>query len=137
MIWWAQTRWLAKGRSIVVLKVGKCFCDKAFNGRRRTPRCQRGVARNGRCSHRCPAGGADFEGGSITSHAGLLLLRPRIGLIERFATCFVDGRISDRAVPDVSTMVGPQRSDRRRLAFDDFGLSNGAAFRLAHARLSR
>ena len=52
---------------------------------------------------------ADFDGGAITSNAGALLLGATdrvIGLIERFAGCFVDGRAGDRIVHDVSTLLG-------------------------------
>ena len=38
---------------------------------------------------------ADFDGGAITSNAGGLLLGATdraIGLVERFAGCFIDGR---------------------------------------------
>ena len=52
---------------------------------------------------------ADFDGGAITSDGGALLLGATdrtIGLIERFAACFKDGRAGDRVVHDVSTLVG-------------------------------
>jgi hypothetical protein len=52
---------------------------------------------------------ADFAGGAITSNAGALLLGATdraIGLIERFAGCFVDSHAGGRVVHDVSTLVG-------------------------------
>ena len=52
---------------------------------------------------------ADIAGGSITSTAGALLLGAAdraIGLIERFAACFMDGRASGRVVHDISTLLG-------------------------------
>ena len=42
---------------------------------------------------------ADFDGGAMTSDAGGLLLGATdraIGLVERFAGCFTDGRAADR-----------------------------------------
>lgn len=64
---------------------------------------------------------ADFAGGAITSNAGALLLGATdraIGLTERFAGCFVDGRASDRVVHDVSTLVG-QRVLGIALGYED------------------
>jgi hypothetical protein len=64
---------------------------------------------------------ADFAGGAITSNAGALLLGATdraIGLIERFAGCFVDGRAGDRVVHDVSTLVG-QRVLGIALGYED------------------
>ena len=52
---------------------------------------------------------ADFEGGAITSNAGGLLLGATdraIGLVERFAACFTDGRSAERVVHDIATLVG-------------------------------
>lgn len=52
---------------------------------------------------------ADFEGGAITSNAGGLLLGATdraIGLVERFAACFTDGRSAERVVHEVATLVG-------------------------------
>jgi hypothetical protein len=52
---------------------------------------------------------ADFEGGAITSNAGGLLLGATdraIGLVERFAACFTDGRSAERVVHDITTLVG-------------------------------
>ncbi len=52
---------------------------------------------------------ADFEGGAITSNAGGLLLGATdraIGLVERFAACFTDGRSAERVVHEVGTLVG-------------------------------
>jgi hypothetical protein len=64
---------------------------------------------------------ADFDGGAITSDAGALLLGATdraIGLIERFAACFSDGRASDRIVHDVATLVG-QRVLGISLGYED------------------
>jgi hypothetical protein len=52
---------------------------------------------------------AEFGGGAITSNAGGLLLGATdlaIGLVERFAACFSDGRAAERVVHDVATPVG-------------------------------
>jgi hypothetical protein len=64
---------------------------------------------------------ADFDGGAITSNAGALLLGATdraIGLIERFARCFVDSRAGDRVVHDLSTLVG-QRVLGIALGYED------------------
>jgi len=64
---------------------------------------------------------ADFAGGAITSNAGALLLGATdraIGLIERFAGCFVDGRAGDRVMHDVSALVG-QRVLGIALGYED------------------
>jgi hypothetical protein len=64
---------------------------------------------------------ADFDGGAITSNAGVLLLgatNRAIGLIERFAGCFTDCRAGDRIVHDVSTLVG-QRVLGIALGYED------------------
>ena len=50
---------------------------------------------------------ADFGGGAMTSDAGALLLGATdraIGLVDRFAACFSDGRAASRVVHDVSTL---------------------------------
>ncbi len=52
---------------------------------------------------------ADFGGGAITSDAGALLLGATdkaIGLVERFASCFQDGRTAGRIVHDLPTLIG-------------------------------
>jgi hypothetical protein len=52
---------------------------------------------------------ADFGGGAMTSDAGALLLGATdraIGLIDRFAACFRDGRSAPRVEHSVATMVG-------------------------------
>jgi Transposase DDE domain group 1 len=52
---------------------------------------------------------ADFGGGAITSDAGALLLGATdraIGLVDRFAACFSDGRTPGRTTHDVATLVG-------------------------------
>lgn len=64
---------------------------------------------------------AEFDGGAITSNAGALLLGATdraIGLIERFARCFVDGRASDRVIHDVPTLLG-QRVLGIALGYED------------------
>lgn len=64
---------------------------------------------------------ADFGGGAMTSDAGALLLGATdraIGLVERFAGCFLDGRSTDRVVHDVRTMVG-QRVFGLALGYED------------------
>ena len=57
---------------------------------------------------------ADFGGGTMTSDAGALLLGATdraIGLVERFAGCFSDGRSADRVVHDVAVLVGQRVPD--------------------------
>jgi len=52
---------------------------------------------------------AGFDGGRMTSDAGGLLLGATdraIGLVERFAGCFTDGRAPDLIEHEVGTMVG-------------------------------
>lgn len=52
---------------------------------------------------------ADFDGGAITSDAGGLLLRSTdqaIGLVERLAACFTDGRRRELIEHAVTTLVG-------------------------------
>jgi Transposase DDE domain group 1 len=64
---------------------------------------------------------ADFDGGAITSNAGGLLLGATdrgIGLVERFAACFTDGRSAERVVHEVATLVG-QRVFGIALGYED------------------
>ena len=64
---------------------------------------------------------ADFGGGVMTSDAGALLLGATdraIGLVDRFAACFSDGRAASRVVHDVSTLVG-QRVFGIALGYED------------------
>ena len=64
---------------------------------------------------------ADFDGGAITSNAGGLLLGATdraIGLVERFAACFADGRAAERVVHEVTTLVG-QRVFGIALGYED------------------
>jgi hypothetical protein len=52
---------------------------------------------------------AAFDGGSITSDAGALLLGATdraIGLIDRFAVCFRDWRRQDLVEHQVKTLIG-------------------------------
>jgi len=51
---------------------------------------------------------AAFDGGAITSDAGALLLGETdraIGLTDRFAACFVDGRMAELVEHEVGTLV--------------------------------
>src|SRR5262249_30129347 len=64
---------------------------------------------------------ASFDGGSITSNAGGLLLGATdraLGLIERFAGCFVDGRNPALVEHAVGTLVG-QRVFGLALGYED------------------
>ena len=64
---------------------------------------------------------ADFGGGAMTSDAGALLLGATdraIGLVDRFAGCFSDGRSAGRVVHDVATLVG-QRVFGIALGYED------------------
>jgi hypothetical protein len=64
---------------------------------------------------------AGFDGGRMTSDAGALLLGATdraIGLVERFAACFTDGRVPELTEHEVSTMVG-QRIFGIALGYED------------------
>jgi len=64
---------------------------------------------------------AGFDGGRMTSDAGGLLLGATdraIGLVERFAGCFTDGRAPDLIEHEVGTMVG-QRILGIALGYED------------------
>ena len=64
---------------------------------------------------------AGFDGGTITSDAGALLLGATdraIGLIRRFAACFTDDRSPDRIEHDMATLIG-QRVLALALGYED------------------
>ena len=64
---------------------------------------------------------AGFDGGKITSDAGALLLGladRAIGLVGRFAACFVDGRCPELIEHEVRTLVG-QRVFGLALGYED------------------
>lgn len=64
---------------------------------------------------------AGFDGGAITSDAGGLLLRETdraLGLLERIAACFDDGRSPDQLVHSLRTLVG-QRIVGLALGYED------------------
>ena len=64
---------------------------------------------------------AGFDGGRMTSDAGALLLGVTdraIGLIERFAACFTDGRRAELTEHEVRTLVG-QRVFGIALGYED------------------
>jgi hypothetical protein len=64
---------------------------------------------------------AGFDGGRMTSDAGALLLRATdraIGLVERFAECFSDGRAAALIEHEVRTLVG-QRIFGIALGYED------------------
>jgi hypothetical protein len=64
---------------------------------------------------------AGFDGGSITSNAGALLLGAAdqaIGLVRRFAACFEDARSSERVEHQLATLVG-QRLFGIALGYED------------------
>jgi hypothetical protein len=64
---------------------------------------------------------ADFGGGAITSDAGVLLLGATdraIGLVDRFAACFSDGRDPGRVAHELPTLVG-QRVFGIALGYED------------------
>ena len=64
---------------------------------------------------------ADFGGGAITSDAGALLLGATdraIGLVDRFAACFSDGRAPGRVAHELPTLVG-QRVFAIALGYED------------------
>jgi Transposase DDE domain group 1 len=64
---------------------------------------------------------AAFDGGAVTSDAGALLLGATdkaIGLVERFAGCFRDGRAQGRIEHEIATLVG-QRIFGLALGYED------------------
>src|SRR5260370_14571604 len=64
---------------------------------------------------------AGFDGGTISSDAGAVLLGATdraVGLVERFAGCFRDGRRADLVEHQVRTLVG-QRVFGLALRYDD------------------
>ena len=64
---------------------------------------------------------AGFDGGAISSDAGGLLLRETdraLGLLERIAACFDDGRSPDQLVHSLRTLVG-QRVVGLALGYED------------------
>lgn len=64
---------------------------------------------------------AAFDGGQVTSDAGALLLGAAdraIGLVERFAACFKDGRTAELVEHQVPTLVG-QRVFGIALGYED------------------
>src|SRR5436853_6858712 len=64
---------------------------------------------------------AAFDGGAITSDAGALLLRATdraIGLMDRFASCFHDGRRQELIEHEIVTLVG-QRVFGIALGYED------------------
>jgi hypothetical protein len=64
---------------------------------------------------------AGFDGGTITSDAGAVLLGATdqaIGLIKRFATCFRDARSPERIEHEVATLIG-QRIFGIALGYED------------------
>lgn len=64
---------------------------------------------------------AAFDGGAVSSDAGALLLGAAdraIGLVDRFAVCFEDGRAQDQVVHQVRAMVA-QRVFAMALGYED------------------
>ena len=64
---------------------------------------------------------AAFDGGSITSDAGAMLLGAAdraIGLVNRFAVCFCDFRCSGLIEHEVETLIG-QRVFGLALGYED------------------
>lgn len=64
---------------------------------------------------------AGFDGGRVTSDAGALLLKrtdEALGLIDRLASCFIDGRRADLIEHSVRTLVG-QRVFALALGYED------------------
>ena len=64
---------------------------------------------------------AAFDGGTITSDAGALLLGATdraIGLVRRFAACFTDDRSPDRVEHGLASLVG-QRVFALALGYED------------------
>jgi len=66
---------------------------------------------------------ASFDGGTITSDGGGLLLREvekRTGIVERFAACFTDHRDAERIEHTVQQLVA-QRVYGLALGYEDLG----------------
>src|SRR5262249_37368612 len=64
---------------------------------------------------------ASFDGGAVTSDAGALLLGATdraIGLVDRFAACFVDRRRPELIEHEVRTLIG-QRVFGIALGYED------------------
>ena len=64
---------------------------------------------------------AAFDGGRVASEAGALLLGAAdraVGLVDRFAACFEDGRAQGQVVHEVGSMVG-QRVFAIALGYED------------------
>ena len=64
---------------------------------------------------------AAFDGGAITSNAGAVLLRhtdKAIGLFDRLADCFIDGRDPDCTVHSLRTLIA-QRVTAIALGYED------------------
>ena len=64
---------------------------------------------------------AGFDGGTMTSDAGALLLGATdraVGLVDRFATCFTDGRAAELIEHTVRTLVGPEGGIVTRFSSD-------------------
>ena len=64
---------------------------------------------------------ANFDGGTITSDAGALLLGQTnrvLGLVDRFAACFTDRRRPELIEHSVSTLIG-QRIHGIALGYED------------------
>ena len=71
---------------------------------------------------------AAFDGGAVTSDAGAVLLGATdraIRMVERFATCFSDGRDAARIEPGVATLIGQRM----------FGIAMGYEDLIAHDQL--
>ena len=69
---------------------------------------------------------ASFDGGAITSKAGAVLLKATdraVGLLDRFAPCFVDCRRGDLIEHDVRTPLG-QRAFAIALGYEDLNDHN-------------
>ncbi len=70
---------------------------------------------------------AAFDGGTMTSDAGALLLGASdraIGLIDRFAACFEDGRVPGQVIHEIPAMVG-QRVFGLALGYEDVNDHDG------------
>ncbi len=64
---------------------------------------------------------AAFDGGAVSSDAGALLLGAAdraIGLVDRFAACFGDGRAQGQVIHEIPAMVG-QRVFGIALGYED------------------
>jgi len=101
---------LQRGRCIGAENLRKSLCSSDNSTIQGAPRCRQSVRRS--CSSLKRSSDvlvAGFDGGNITSNAGALLLGQvdrGLGLVRRFASCFIDRRDPRHVEHQVETLVG-------------------------------